>query len=501
MKTIKTIWYKLSIKRKLMLFFTLIIVCISFLNLYTLSNAFKYLKIYEQDLIKNTTIHILQTSIIENNADFENYIMYSGNSALSNFNKKIPQIWSNWVSVKETSNTNKDASFQIFAIRYAFIAYLESVENTLKAVDSSENFFINHLLKSRRINGYIENYLKELVRIRLEEGSQLHSVQIEKVILIRTISFLGIIFISVLFLIFGTVFSESVTKPIRELADRSLKIAEGDIEISNYKIPYQDELGILTNSFNKMNTNIHEMIKSLEGKVEIEKRLREDELKISEMNQSLKEAQFLSLQSQINPHFLFNTLNTISRTSMFEKAPETVKLIDSLSNIFRYTLNKQSHVVTLLEELDILKEYMHIQKVRYGARLNFQLDIDTNISKVKLPVFTLQPLVENSIKYAIEPREEGGTISLRITSDHDSVNIQIKDNGIGIPEKILSCILSEDDNISMGQSTGIGITNVQRRLKIAFKGKAVFSIDSNFSYGTDINIILPGDSDVQTADC
>ena len=212
MKTIKTIWYKFSIKRKLMIFFSLIIVCISFLNLYTLSNAFKYLKIYEQDLIKNTSIHNLETSLIENNTDFENYIMYSGDSDLTSFNEKIPQIWSNWNSVKETSNTNHDASFQIFAIRYAFMAYLKSVKNTLNFMEDSESMFIDHLLKTRRINGYIENYLKELVRVRLEEGSQLHSVQIEKVILIRTISFLGIIFISILFLIFGTVFSESVTK-------------------------------------------------------------------------------------------------------------------------------------------------------------------------------------------------------------------------------------------------------------------------------------------------
>ena len=496
MNSIKTIWYKLSIKRKLMLFFSLIILCISLLNLYTLSNAFKYLKIYEQDLIKNTTIHNLQTSIIENNADFENYIMYSGDSSLSNFNEKIPQIWSEWNSVKETSNTNKEASFQIHAIRYAFMAYIESVSKTLDFRENSEDLFIENLLKSRRVNGYIENYLKELVRIRLEEGSKFYSVQIEKVILIRAISFLGVIFISILFMIFGTFFSESVTKPIRELAARSLKIAGGDLTISNYSVPYKDELGTLTNSYNKMNTNIHEMVKSLEGKVEIEKRLREDELKISEMNQSLKEAQFLSLQSQINPHFLFNTLNTISRTSMFEKAPETVKLIESLSNIFRYTLNKQSHIVTLKEELDILNEYMHIQKVRYGDRLNFKINLAADIAEVKLPVFTLQPLVENSIKYAIEPKEEGGIITLTVTSEHNSVNIQIKDNGTGIPEELLSYILSEDENMTTGQSTGIGIANVQRRLNIAFQGRALFSIESNAFDGTMINLMLPGDSDV-----
>jgi sensor histidine kinase YesM len=238
------------------------------------------------------------------------------------------------------------------------------------------------------------------------------------------------------------------------------------------------------------------MIKSLEGKVEIEKKLREDELKISEMNQSLKEAQFLSLQSQINPHFLFNTLNTISRTSMFEKAPQKVKLFESLSNIFRYTLNKQSHIVSLAEEIDILNEYMHIQNIRYGDRLKFEIHINTDISKTNLPFFTLQPLVENAIKYGIEPKEEGGIISLNITSTSNSVIITVQDNGSGIPKKVLSKILSEDDVLETEQSTGIGIVNVRRRLNIAFNNNAGFSIESNSHTGTMITLELPGDSNV-----
>ncbi len=496
MRAIKNIWYKLSLKRKLMLFFSLIIVCISLLNLYTLFNAFKYLEIYEQELIKNTAIHNLQISIIENNTAFESFIMYSDKSSLNQFTDEIPGIWSNWNHVRETSGTNRNAYFQIAAIRYAFLAYIESVNQSLNFMEISEESFIKYLLKTRRINGYIEGYFKELVRIRLEEGSQLHSVQIEKVTLIRTVSFFGIIFISILFLFFGTSFSESVTRPIRELASRSLKMAEGDLTISNYVVPYKDELGVLTNSFNIMNTNIHGMIKSLEGKVEIERRLREDELKIAEMNRSLKEAQFLSLQSQISPHFLFNTLNTISRTSMFEKAPNTVKLIESLSNIFRYTLNSQSRIVTLSEEIDILNEYMHIQKIRYGDRLSFEVLCDFDLSSIKIPIFTLQPLIENAIKYGIEPKEEGGLITLTIEQIDGTILLKIADTGGGIPQDMIKEILSNDDRILSDQSTGIGISNVKHRLNIAFDGKGSFDIHSILGKGTTIILTIPGETSV-----
>ena len=207
MKIITKIWYRLSIKRKLMLFFSLIIICISILNLYTLINSFNYMKIYEHDLLKNTVIHNLQIAIIENNTSFENYIMYSDNNSLSQFTNGIPEIWLNWNKVYETSAANREAYYEISAIRYAFIAYIESANKTLEQQNISESAFIDHLLKTRRINGYLEQYFKDLVQIRLEEGSQLHSVQIDKVKVIRRISILGIILISVLFLFFGTFFS------------------------------------------------------------------------------------------------------------------------------------------------------------------------------------------------------------------------------------------------------------------------------------------------------
>jgi two-component system, sensor histidine kinase YesM len=493
---IANIWYRLSIKRKLMLFFSLIIVCISILNIYTLINAFNYMKIYEKDLMKNTVIHNLQTAVIENNSAFENFIMYSDRNSLNQFTKKIPEIWLTWNQVYDTSRANREAYFQISAIRYALIAYIESANTTFENKEISENSFIESLLKTRRINGYIEKYFKDLVQIRLEEGSQLHAVQIDSVKVIRIISILGIILIGVLFLFFGTFFSGSVTKPIRELASRSLKMADGHLKGSTFSVKNKDEIGVLTNSFNKMSINISNMIKSLEDKVEIEKKLHEDEIKIIEMNRSLKEAQFLSLQSQIRPHFLFNTLNVISRTSMFEKAPKTIKLIESLSNIFRYSLNNQNLIVPLVNELEILKEYMHIQQIRYGERLTFEILYSIDVSSINIPIFTLQPLVENAIKHGIEPNEEGGSITLTIEESDQTIRIKIADTGIGISPENIKKILSSDEQVLSDKSTGIGISNVKRRLNIIFNGESSFDIQSILEKGTTITITIPGEKSV-----
>jgi len=495
MKKPTELWYRLSIKRKLIFLFSLIIISISLLDIYTLINAFKYMQIYELDLKRNTAVFELNTNIKELNRLFEEYIISPEQKYISNFNRTVNTSWQNWNTVLKIANTNRNAYFQISAIRYALIAYIANAENTITYRKNDENKFIESLLKTRRIYGYIENYLEELLKIRLQEESELHSYHVHRVSIIRIISFAGIVFFSIVFLIIGTFFSESVTRPIRQLAEISMRMAEGNLESTDYVIPNRDELGQLSESFNIMSRNIREMVKSLEDKVLIEKKLREDEVKLVEMDVRLKEAQFLSLQSQISPHFLFNTLNTISRTSMFEKAPNTVKLIDSLANILRYTLNNQNKIVSLSEELNVLDEYMYIQKVRYGERLFFEKKIKTDVSNIKIPIFTIQPIVENALKYGIEPQENGGRIILSVTDENNGfIKIQIYNTGPGIPEDKIKAIISGNSGKTAEygeKSHGIGIFNVKKRLEIFFKGSEDFEIISEQENGTSVVIRIP----------
>ena len=377
------------------------------------------------------------------------------------------------------------------ALRYAFLAYTDVIISVLTARGTSEDEFVFQLLKARRIVGYMDNYLKSLVKIRLSEGSRLHSIQVEKVRTIRIISFLGVGAIVILLLFFAILFSESVTRPLRHLAFRSSRMAEGELASDEIPVPYRDEIGVLTRSFNLMNRNIHEMVKSLEDKVEIERRLREDEVQLAEMNRSLQEAQFLSLQSQISPHFLFNTLNIISRTSLFEKAPQTVELIECLSSVFRYILNEQNRIVSLAEEIEILEKYMHIQKSRYDGRVIFETDFSVPLSDISVPIFTLQPLVENAIKYGIEPREEGGRITLTVSSVEGRYVISLEDTGIGMSGEMLGKLMNRDGTPNTRDSAGIGIKNVRNRLALAFGGRETFEITSKPGEGTRIVITIP----------
>lgn len=483
-------WKNLSIKRKLILFFTIIILSVTFLYFYILNNAFNYLKIYEEDLIKTSLVHNLSGAIKANNEKFEIAVRDYNAENIDSFENAIDPVWKIWNMVEDDANTSQEAFFEIQAIRYGMLAYFESAKSSINSFNSNQEYFSEQLLKANRIENYIETYLDRLIDVRLDESSKLHESQKQAVSQIQRVSFLGILFISLISLIFGNFFSYTLTKPIIELASNTLKIAEGNLNVKELSASSHNEITVLINSFNRMSSNINHMVVSLKDKAKIEKQHYEDEMKLIDMRKTLKEAQFLSLQSQINPHFLFNTLNTIARTSMFEQAPKTVRLIECLSNVFRYNLNNQDKSVSLKEELEILDEYMYIQQTRYGERLEYIVENKVDISHIRIPIFTLQPLIENAVKYGIEPKEEGGLISVRVNRKNKNFIITVEDTGIGFN---LSSI--KDEN-SFGKSTGIGLDNVKKRLDLKFNGRAHFSIRSVLGEGTVVEIVIPEETDV-----
>ena len=171
-----------------------------------------------------------------------------------------------------------------------------------------------------------------------------------------------------------------------------------------------------------------------------------------------REMQISLLKSQINPHFLFNTLNSIS-TLISSNKEQARKVITNLSDIFRYALDSHSEtMVKLHEEIDFIENYIRIQQVRFGDRLKFQKEIDTSCLNIEIPPMILQPLVENSVKYGISPKEDGGTISLLVRRSGKVIMFEVNDDGLG----------SKAKKVMDGSSSGIGMANTDLRLKSYF---------------------------------
>lgn len=186
--------------------------------------------------------------------------------------------------------------------------------------------------------------------------------------------------------------------------------------------------------------------------------LQRRDLEKSELAIKNREMQISLLKSQINPHFLFNTLNSIS-TLISSSKEQARKVITQLSDVFRYALDAHGEeMVKLVKEIEFIENYMKIQQVRFGDRLKFERDIDPTCLNIKVPPMILQPLVENSVKYGIGPKQEGGTISLTVRRSGSIIFFEVKDNGLGINAK----------KVMDGSSSGIGMSNTDLRLKSYF---------------------------------
>ena len=207
------------------------------------------------------------------------------------------------------------------------------------------------------------------------------------------------------------------------------------------------------------------------------------ELKLEEQKRLLLEARLDALQRQINPHFLFNTLNSIA--SLVRLKPETAReMVVKLANILRALLKDHDTYVPLIEELSFTDDYLDIEVVRFGAdKLRVEKEIDPRTLSVLVPSILLQPLIENSIKHGLEPRLNGGTVTLRSRLDGDRVLIEVADDGVGMGNKPASALRRS--------GAGIGMKNVQERLEVLYCNQARFTVVSNPGRGTLISIEIP----------
>lgn len=212
-------------------------------------------------------------------------------------------------------------------------------------------------------------------------------------------------------------------------------------------------------------------------------RLRRDwEKKIYEI-EGLKrlhaEAKYAALQSKINPHFLFNTLNTI--LDFIYKSPQKVEsAILNLSDIYRRVLGlPDDRPITIAEEMELVTRYLEIEKIRLSERLEYDLTVDETLSGLEIPPLVIQTLVENAVKHGIAPKKEGGRIEVSISRQNGTASILVSDNGMGIREKT--------------HETGFGLTGTKKRLDMVYGGKATFRISRRDSGGTEIRITIPHD--------
>jgi two-component system sensor histidine kinase YesM len=270
-------------------------------------------------------------------------------------------------------------------------------------------------------------------------------------------------------------FSRRVTRPIEGLISLMEKAAEGNLSVRAAE-DNSDEIGKLNKNFNMMIREIENLISSVY---------------ISNLKQ--KEAELASLEAQINPHFLYNTLQSIKWMSDMYKAVDIGDMAVSLAKIFRFSI-KGAPVVSLYEEIQHVNYYVNIQKYRYGDRFEVKYDIPEDLMNCQIPKLMIQPLVENAIYHGIEMKEEPGLIRIWANTSDQTLRIGVEDTGIGIPydkwEHILQTLASKDHHV-VSDGKGLGLKNIHERIQLLYGNEYGLQLRRVKEGGTLVMLVLP----------
>lgn len=358
--------------------------------------------------------------------------------------------------------------------------------------------YIQAFEETEEIYLIIKNEIREIKLLELNSNLSNYK-NLEQSVSRLTLIFLGLSSILIIMsLIFIYNFTDRIIHPIEDLSEHSKKVSMGQYDSLQVEEAYFDEASVLTSSMNEMTSNIKSYIDELHDKANTETKLRNAQIKNLKIENLLKQAELTALQSQINPHFLFNCLNAGVGLAGLEDAERTSEYLDNLSQLFRYNLSGLEQIVTLKDEVNNVANYFELMKVRFSDRVEYVFDIDQNALGVNMPPLILQPLVENSFIHGFEEKEQNCLLKLSIKKEGNHTLIELFDNGKGISEERLMKINKEyfsDDKIEsvnehMGHTTGLGVTNVYQRLKLFYNSDDIIEIKSKEGEWTLVTIKL-----------
>ena len=484
-------WMNLTLRQKLIMLFVVTSCFIVIVNLYTYASVSEMLRRVEKVYTSNVSLNDLSDGLDALQTATSDYLQTKSSDAMERY-YRCEQDYRDLLEMlnrKATDNEILLTEKNIYGLSQSYLALSGEIIQAKRGrnVEKYASLYGDSSLLYDEIHTFIyslnnEQFKNNSVTYRALVESLRYTEMITVIVLLLVLVGNGSLIV---------MSTRLITEPLKLLAEAANEVAKGNLEIDQIPVQQQDEVGIVTAAFNQMVSSIRTYIEQLRITMERESRLKERELM---MQSHLKDAQLKYLQAQINPHFLFNTLNAGAQLAMMEDAAKTEQFLLNVSEFFRYNVRKNNQQVTLGEEVRLVDNYVYILNVRFAGEIHFEKEVDQSLGNVAVPGMILQPLVENAVNYGIRNIDWEGRIELTVCRKDHHISISVWDNGAGMTRERIDQVLtgSIDEEAATDHSNGVGMRNVIERLNLFFHDQAKMEIFSEgLDKGTEVVITIP----------
>ena len=446
----------------------------------------------EQVYATNIRLNELEQLLTEMESSVYQYLNIQSQDALDTFTRNR-ETFEGMIQEIDDTITDHPARRMERNIRSLSVSYLELADGAVRAKQAHDIASYKESFEEiQAIYTYLLTYIRGLDTLRFKANSENYDVLYQYLRYLEIFMTVVLICVTCCLMVLMYVIIGNITRPLEKLAGKAKEVGRGNFGIVLEKPENEDEVGTVTAAFNQMIVSINDYIQKTRESLELEIRMKEKELAMENL---LKDAQLKYYQAQINPHFLFNTLNAGLQLAMMEDAERTYAFIENMASFFRYRLRKNGEGATLQEEIGLIDSYMYIMNVRFSNEIHLEKEIDARLLDILFPGMVLQPVIENALNHGLRGVEWEKRIWFCVRQENGEAEIQIRDNGMGISKEILEELKtgglrsSEDDKDS---GNGVGLANVRERLRLYFDRSDVMTVESGGEgRGTQVTIRVP----------
>ncbi|MFT4106661.1 MAG: histidine kinase [Lacrimispora sp.] len=469
-----------TIKQRLLTYYMMLLLLFICIAVYVNVGTGKTVGVYNDFTNQYSELNDFYKDMKTANGYAMQYLYYSDETNLNLYRETLDVCYNHLAFLKETAQ-NEKLIWKYSRLQNMVDTYSEVFEEIgIEGQNFQEKYGFFSRISENIQNTYIEysTLISDEMNAQKEEMQRRQKEQV-----IMTASFITIMVISTLF--FAYFAAKNITAPIGKVVSGISDIKKGEYKPELPGKVRTVEISILSEAVREMAEAVQNNILHVKEKSQLATQLLEKENENLKVKELLIGTELKVLQGQMNPHFLFNTLSLISKMAYLEGAQKTSELMETTSDLLRYSLDKSNSVSDLYGEIDSVRNYIEIQEVRFGHRIKFELRAEKNLPKVIMPGMIIQPLIENAVIHGVQNMIEGACVLISIKRTGDTVNILVEDNGIGMDSSRLEAVQYGVEEKS------IGINNVRKRLELFFGIKGMMRIESAVQCGTAIAIQLP----------